>query len=66
MSASESVRVCIVGCGAIGGLYAAHLAQLPELEVWACDPSVEHVAAINAHGLRITGVTELLTRSMRA
>ena len=29
------MRICIVGCGAIGGLYAAHLAQLPELEVWA-------------------------------
>ena len=52
-------RICIVGAGAIGGLFAAHLAQLSELEVWAFDPSAEHVAAINADGLRITGHVEL-------
>ena len=47
-------RVCIVGCGAIGSMYAAHLARLPDLEVWAYDVSAEHVAAINEHGLRLT------------
>ena len=52
-------RICIVGAGAIGGLFAAHLAQVPDLEVWAFDPSAEHVAAINADGLRITGHVEL-------
>jgi 2-dehydropantoate 2-reductase len=56
------VRICIVGCGAIGGLYAAHLAQLPDVEVWAYDTSRVHVDAINRHGLRITGHTELLGR----
>jgi 2-dehydropantoate 2-reductase len=56
------VRICIVGCGAIGGLYAAHLAQLPELEVWAYDTSREHVDAINRHGLRITGQADLIAR----
>ncbi|HUO70928.1 MAG TPA: 2-dehydropantoate 2-reductase [Solirubrobacteraceae bacterium] len=50
-----STRICIVGCGAIGGLYAAHLAQLDGVEVWAYDVSAEHVVAINAHGLRLTG-----------
>lgn len=59
------MRVCIVGCGAIGGLYAAHLARLPELEVWAFDTSEEHVAAINAVGLRLTGHVEL-TATVRA
>ncbi len=54
-----AVRVCIVGCGAIGGLYAAHLAQLADVEVWAYDVSEEHVAAINANGLRLTGHVEL-------
>ena len=49
------MRICVVGCGAIGGLFAAHLAQLPELEVWAYDASADHVAAINRDGLRITG-----------
>ena len=55
-------RICIVGCGAIGGLYAAHLAQLPDVEVWAFDPSADHVAAINDHGLRLTGHVELTAR----
>lgn len=54
-----STRVGIVGCGAIGALYAAHLAQLPDVEVWAFDVSVDHVAAIDAHGLKITGHVEL-------
>ncbi len=49
------MRVCIVGGGAIGGLYAAHLAQLPEVEVWVYDTSAEHVAAINRDGLAISG-----------
>ncbi len=62
MSAADPVRVCVVGCGAIGGLYAAYLAQLPELEVWAYDPSGQQVEAINADGLRITGYTELVAK----
>ena len=33
------VRVCVVGCGAIGGLFAAHLARLDDVEVWAYDVS---------------------------
>jgi 2-dehydropantoate 2-reductase len=52
-------RICIVGCGAIGGLYAAHLAALAELEVWAYDVSAEHVAAINRDGLRLTGAVTM-------
>lgn len=62
MSDAAAGRVCIVGCGAIGGLYAAHLAQLPGIEVWAYDASAEHVAAINSAGLRITGAAELTAR----
>ena len=50
-----TTRVCVVGCGAIGSLYAAHLARLDDVEVWAVDPRAEHVAAINEHGLRVTG-----------
>ncbi|MBB6628200.1 ketopantoate reductase family protein [Nocardioides sp. KIGAM211] len=50
-----TVRVCVVGCGAIGSLYAAHLATLDDVEVWAVDVSAPHVAAIEAHGLRVTG-----------
>ena len=31
------MKVCIIGCGAIGGLYGAHLARLDDVEVWAFD-----------------------------
>jgi 2-dehydropantoate 2-reductase len=49
----------VVGAGAIGGLYAGHLAQLGDVEVWAYDVSAEHVEAINRDGLRLTGHVEL-------
>ncbi len=49
------IRVCVVGCGAIGSLYAAHLARLDDVEVWAVDVSRTHVDAINSHGLQVTG-----------
>ena len=51
-------RVAIVGCGAIGSLFAAHLAHAGECEVWAFDLDAAHVEAINAHGLRLTGAGE--------
>jgi 2-dehydropantoate 2-reductase len=56
------VRICIVGCGAVGSLFAANLAQLDDVEVWAYDASVEHVDAINARGLRLSGAAEVLGR----
>jgi 2-dehydropantoate 2-reductase len=56
------VRVCVVGCGAVGSLFAAHLAQLDEAEVWAYDLDRAHVEAINANGLRLSGVGELTGR----
>jgi len=49
------VRVAVLGCGAIGSLYAAHLARVDGVEVWAVDPWAEHVTAITGHGLRVTG-----------
>jgi 2-dehydropantoate 2-reductase len=52
-------RVCIVGCGAVGSLFAAHLAQAGEVEVWAYDLAADHVAAMNEHGLRLTGAGEV-------
>ncbi|MGC8471231.1 MAG: ketopantoate reductase family protein [Acidimicrobiales bacterium] len=59
---SDRTRVCIVGCGAVGSLFAAHLAQLDEVEVFAYDLSREHVDAINRDGLRIVGREELVGR----
>jgi 2-dehydropantoate 2-reductase len=57
-----AVRVCVVGCGAVGSLFAAALAQLDDVEVWAYDLDEAHVAAINEHGLRISGADELVGR----
>jgi 2-dehydropantoate 2-reductase len=54
--------VCIVGCGAVGSLFAANLANLDHVEVWAYDLSREHVDAINADGLRLSGAGEVVGR----
>ncbi|MGH9062960.1 MAG: ketopantoate reductase family protein [Acidimicrobiales bacterium] len=57
------MRICVVGCGAIGSLFAAHLAQLgDEVEVWAYDVAADHVAAINRSGLTLSGVADLVGR----
>jgi 2-dehydropantoate 2-reductase len=51
------MKVCIVGCGAIGSLFAAHLARLEDVEVWAYDLDRRHVDAINTKGLRLSGAS---------
>jgi 2-dehydropantoate 2-reductase len=56
------VRICIVGCGAVGSLFAANLAQLDDVEVWAYDLARDHVDAINENGLRLTGAGEVVGR----
>jgi 2-dehydropantoate 2-reductase len=56
------MRVCVVGCGAVGSLFAANLARLDDVEVWAYDASQPHVDAINANGLRLTGAGEVVAR----
>jgi 2-dehydropantoate 2-reductase len=56
------VRVCVVGCGAVGSLFAANLAQLDGVEVWAFDLAQEHVDAINRDGLRLSGADDVVGR----
>ena len=56
------MKVCVVGCGAVGSLFAAGLAQLDDVEVWAYDLDEAHVRAINEGGLRISGAGELEAR----
>jgi 2-dehydropantoate 2-reductase len=46
-------RVCVIGCGAIGSLYAAHLARVAE--VWGFVRRKEHAEALNREGLRVSG-----------
>ena len=53
-------RVCIVGAGVIGSLFAGHLAQV-------CDVSVltrrrEHAEALNRDGLRVSGKSDRQAR----
>jgi 2-dehydropantoate 2-reductase len=52
--------VCIVGCGAVGSLFAANLARLEDVEVWAFDLAQEHVDAINRDGLRLSGAGDVV------
>lgn len=46
-------KICIVGCGAIGSLYAAHLARVAE--VWAFVRREDHARALNRDGLTVSG-----------
>jgi len=54
------VKICVVGCGAVGSLFAANLARLDDVEVWAYDLARDHVDAINAKGLRLSGAGEVV------
>src|SRR5947209_3635594 len=56
------MKICIIGCGAIGGIFAAHLARAGEAEVFAYDVWKEHTRAIAARGLRISGAAEFTAR----
>ena len=53
-------RVCVVGAGVIGSLYAAHLARVRD--VWVLTRRQEHASALNAFGLRVSGRAEFSTR----
>jgi 2-dehydropantoate 2-reductase len=53
-------KICIVGCGAIGSLYAAHLARVAE--VWAFVRREDHARALNQDGLRVSGRHEFHVR----
>ena len=56
------MRICIVGCGAVGSLFAANLATLEDIEVWAYDLAQDHVDAINRDGLRLSGAGDVVSR----
>jgi len=56
------MKICVVGCGAIGSIFAAHLAHVEGVEVYAYDVWKEHVRAINENGLRISGEANFTVR----
>lgn len=56
-------RVCIVGAGVIGSLCAVHLARSAEVSVLV--RREEHAAALNRHGLEVSGKSNF-TSTVRA
>ena len=53
-------RVCIVGAGTIGSLFAGHLAQVADVSVLT--RRQDHANALNERGLRVTGQADLESR----
>jgi 2-dehydropantoate 2-reductase len=49
-------KVAIVGCGAMGSVYAALMSRADH-EVFCVDTWTDHIAAINRKGLRVEGVS---------
>src|ERR1700751_3428813 len=56
------MRVCVIGCGAVGSLFAAHLAKSGEAEVWAYDVWNEHIQAIRKNGPSLSGAADFTAR----
>ncbi|MCR9258724.1 MAG: 2-dehydropantoate 2-reductase [Pseudomonadaceae bacterium] len=48
--------ISVVGCGAMGSIYAALLASAGN-NVCVVDPDVDHINAINTRGLRVSGAS---------
>jgi 2-dehydropantoate 2-reductase len=53
-------RVCVVGAGAIGSLFAAHLARVAEVAVLT--RREEHARALREEGLRVSGRAAFVAR----
>ena len=53
-------RVCVIGAGVIGSLFAGHLAEVAEVSVLT--RRREHADALNAEGLRVTGRSDRQAR----
>ncbi|MDP9263277.1 MAG: ketopantoate reductase family protein [Acidobacteriota bacterium] len=56
------MKICVIGCGAVGSLFAAHLARAGEAEVFAYDLARDHVKAINRSGLRLSGEADFTAK----
>ncbi len=56
------MKICVVGCGAVGSLFAAHLARLEDVEVYAYDVFQAHVDAMNQTGLRLSGAADFTAK----
>jgi 2-dehydropantoate 2-reductase len=54
------VRVCVVGAGSIGSLFAAHLATVTDVLVLT--RREDHARALNEHGLQVSGRHDFTAR----
>ena len=54
---SMNTRVCVIGAGTIGGIFAGHLAQVADVSILTRRGA--HADALNEQGLRITGRSDL-------
>jgi 2-dehydropantoate 2-reductase len=54
------VRICVVGAGAIGGLFAAHLATVADVLVLTRRD--DHARALNEEGLKVSGRHDFTAR----
>jgi 2-dehydropantoate 2-reductase len=52
-------RVCVVGAGVIGSLYAAHLSRVAD--VWVLTRRADHARALAERGLTVTGRADFKT-----
>jgi 2-dehydropantoate 2-reductase len=53
-------RVCVIGAGTIGSLFAGHLAQVVDVSILT--RRREHADALTERGLRVTGRSNVLSR----
>ena len=56
------MKICVVGCGAVGSLFAAHLAKAGEAEVFAYDVWKDHTEAIRKNGLKLSGAADFTAK----
>ena len=53
-----AMRICVVGAGAIGSLFAGHLGRTTE--VWILTRREEQARSLEAEGLRVSGKSEFI------
>lgn len=56
------MKIAVIGCGAVGSIFAAHLAKAAEAEVWVYDVWKEHIETIRANGLCVSGASDFSVR----
>lgn len=56
----ERKQICVIGAGAIGSLFASHLARVAE--VWILARRDEHAELLNRQGLKVSGKSNYVGR----